>query len=235
MFEPGSISVGLYLLGRTLVDSPGIALLVQELTLLHGFVLNIIEILPLCLNLVSPLAWNDVALDLSHNKALRRLSCFPSLFPSALTLDGALPAVFVQLTHLDLIIAEARPDYLEGHVSSLLGHLPPRLAVCVVFEEWPHGADLPRKRTIALGELDRRIVFATSQQIELSAPYNYREADDLWRDWSEFGSGNTLWDEAELIIKDRGVAANEVRISSYQHCCVPLLISPQVSSSINLI
>lgn len=236
MFERDDISIRLSLLKRTLVDSPDLALLVQELTLPHRFTIqNIIEILPLCLNLVSLLVWNDETLDLSHNNALRRLSCFPTLFPPALELDDLPPPAFVQLTHLDLIIAEGATCYpllagltclshlctdlpkVDADIAPLIGHLPPSLVVCILFEEWPHGDDISWKRSIASGELDHRIVFATSEHIELLVPYIYREVDGLWHDWAKFGSGTTLWDEAELIIKNRRDATNEVGIFAYQN------------------
>lgn len=67
---------------------------------------------------------------------------------------------------------------------------------------------------IASGEVDRRIVVSTCEHpdINLPVPYICRLTDDLWRDWAKLGSGNTLWDEAESIIKNRRVATNQVRV-----------------------
>ncbi|KAL4251021.1 hypothetical protein AB1N83_013814, partial [Pleurotus pulmonarius] len=156
MFIPDDLSTSLPLLRRTLVESPQLALLVQELGLPHRFIISdAMEILPLCVNLISLLVWDDKALDLTNNKALRRLSCFPTVFPS--TLGSSLPPNFIQLTHLDLITAEARstwytlfaslinlthlftehPSSLDSELLCLIEHLPPSLCVCILFEDWP--------------------------------------------------------------------------------------------------
>ncbi|KDQ25461.1 hypothetical protein PLEOSDRAFT_1113450 [Pleurotus ostreatus PC15] len=219
-------SVGLSLLRRTLVEFPELASLVQELTLPHhSAVSDVEEIVPLCRNLISLLVWNNkTSVDLSNHKALRRLSCFPTPFPSAL--GGPPPPNFVHLTHLDIIISEGSTWYPQlsrltslTHLSTdlpwvhsdllyLVEHFPPSLCVCVLFEEWP--CVDARMMSIASGEVDRRIVFSTSEptDIDLPVPYICRQTEDLWRDWARHGNGNALWDEAESIIKNRRVATN---------------------------
>ncbi|KAL4255603.1 hypothetical protein AB1N83_013295 [Pleurotus pulmonarius] len=196
IFNPDDLSIGLPLLRRTLVGSPQLALLVQELTLPHRFIIgDAMEILPLCVNLISLLVWDDQALDLTNNKALRRLSCFPTVFHT--TLGSSLPPNFIQLTHLDLITADARSTWytlfaslinlthlftehpsLDSELLCLIEHLPPSLCVCILFEDWPCVDD--RTKRIASGEVDRRIVFSSTEHVDLSTPYIIRQADEIW-------------------------------------------------------
>lgn len=212
-------------LRQTLAESPHLALLVHEFIVpFWPGIEDLADIFPRCVNLVSLLAWNEEpdVLDLSNNKALRRLSCPPTLYPE-LTRGSPVPQILLQLTHLEIlsppedsltwysVLARLKnlthfftelPDPYDTPLEPLINHLPPNLRICILCA-WTHVDDLARLKQIASGEVDQRVVFLSDRHTALEIPHIFLRHSQLVGDWGRYWIRESYWDKAESIIKNR--------------------------------
>ncbi|KAF4577295.1 hypothetical protein EYR36_005282 [Pleurotus pulmonarius] len=144
------------------------------------------------------------------------------IFPQ-LTRGAPLPQLLLQLTHLEIlsppedsstwysVIARLDnlthfftelPDPDDTPLEPLVSHLPPNLRVCILCA-WIRVDDPARVKEIASGQVDQRIVLLSDAHVDLEVPHIFLRHSKISIDWGRYWAGESYWDKAELIIKNR--------------------------------